>query len=58
MKKRYRKKLINKFKKIVKKKGAKKIYLMAALFNKKTIKFYESIRMIKGKEFIEFSKYI
>lgn len=49
------KKLINKLYKILKRR-IKHIYLIAPKINKNTIKFYESIGMKKGKEFIEFSQ--
>ncbi len=50
------KKLFKGFRKSCKQKGVKDIYLMAPRFNKKTIKFYESIGMKKGNEFVEFSE--
>lgn len=48
--------LMVKMKEELKKRKVKEIYLMAPKFNKKTIKFYESLGMNKGKEFIEFTK--
>ena len=50
------KKLFNKFRDVLKAKGIEHIYLMAPKFNKNTIKFYKSIGLKEGKEFIEFSK--
>jgi ribosomal protein S18 acetylase RimI-like enzyme len=50
------KKLFKEFRKSCKQKGVKNLYLMSPKFNKNTIKFYESIGMKKGKEFIEFSE--
>ncbi len=50
------KKLFNEFRKQCKKKKIKSVYLMAPKFNKNTVKFYESIGMKKGKDFIEFTE--
>jgi len=50
------KRLFKGFRKSCTQKGVKNLYLMAPKFNKNTIKFYESIGMKKGNEFIEFSE--
>ena len=49
-------KLFHKLVDIVKQKNIKHIYLMAPKFNIRTKRFYKSMGMKEGKEFIEFSK--
>ena len=48
--------LLNEMKKILKKQKVKSIYLMAPNFNKRTVNFYKSAGLLKGKEFVEFSQ--
>ena len=49
-------KLFHRLVAIVKQKGKKHIYLMAPKLNIRTKRFYKSVGMKKGKEFIEFTK--